>query len=90
MALKPPPIGEVMQQVGELVGPAGLVEEVDRNARQQPRHPVAVVAVDRPGRIDADVEQLPGLVTVLAFVTDPDGYEVEILERSEAEILDES
>jgi BMFP domain-containing protein YqiC len=34
MALKPPPIGEVMQQVNELVGPAGLVEEVDRNARQ--------------------------------------------------------
>ena len=34
MALKPPPIGEVMQQVNELVGPAGLVDEVDRNARQ--------------------------------------------------------
>lgn len=34
MALKPPPIGEVMQQVNEIVGPAGLVEEVDRNARQ--------------------------------------------------------
>ena len=34
MALKPPPIGEVMQQVSELVGPAGLASEVDRNARQ--------------------------------------------------------
>ncbi|MFT4768065.1 MAG: BMFP domain-containing protein YqiC [Glaciecola sp.] len=34
MALKPPPISEVMQQVNELVGPAGLVNEVDRNARQ--------------------------------------------------------
>ncbi|WOJ92073.1 accessory factor UbiK family protein [Congregibacter variabilis] len=34
MALKPPPISEVMQQVSELVGPAGLVDEVDRNARQ--------------------------------------------------------
>ena len=34
MALKPPPIGEVMQQVNELVGPAGIVDEVDRNARQ--------------------------------------------------------
>jgi len=34
MALKPPPISEVMQQVNELVGPAGLVDEVDRNARQ--------------------------------------------------------
>ena len=34
MAIKPPPIGEVMQQVNELVGPKGLAEEVDRNARQ--------------------------------------------------------
>ena len=34
MALKPPPISEVMQQVNDIVGPAGLVEEVDRNARQ--------------------------------------------------------
>ena len=34
MALKPPPIGEVIQQVNELVGPAGLAAEVDRNARQ--------------------------------------------------------
>ena len=34
MAIKPPPFGAVMQQVGELVGPAGLAEEVDRNARQ--------------------------------------------------------
>ena len=34
MALKPPPIGEVMQQVSELVGPAGLAEDVDRSARQ--------------------------------------------------------
>jgi len=38
MALKPPPvpppIGEVMQQVQDLVGPKGLADEVDRNARQ--------------------------------------------------------
>ena len=34
MALKPPPLGEVMQQVNELVGPKGLADEVDRNARQ--------------------------------------------------------
>ena len=34
MALKPPPIGDVIQQVNEIVGPAGLAEEVDRNARQ--------------------------------------------------------
>lgn len=34
MALKPPPISEVMQQVQELVGPGALAGEVDRNARQ--------------------------------------------------------
>jgi BMFP domain-containing protein YqiC len=34
MAIKPPPISEVMQQVNELVGPKGLADEVDRNARQ--------------------------------------------------------
>ncbi|MEO1078519.1 MAG: accessory factor UbiK family protein [Pseudomonadota bacterium] len=34
MAIKPPPISEVMQQVNELVGPKGFADEVDRNARQ--------------------------------------------------------
>lgn len=34
MALKPPPLGEVIQQVNELVGPSGLAQEVDRNAKQ--------------------------------------------------------
>jgi BMFP domain-containing protein YqiC len=34
MALKPPPIGEVIQHVNELVSPAGLAGDVDRNARQ--------------------------------------------------------
>lgn len=34
MALKPPPISDVIQQVNEIVGPAGFAEEVDRNARQ--------------------------------------------------------
>lgn len=34
MALKPPPIADVVQQVNDLVGPSGLVNEVDRNARQ--------------------------------------------------------
>jgi len=34
MALKPPPIGDVIQQVNELVDPAALAGEVDRNARQ--------------------------------------------------------
>ncbi|MFK7828247.1 MAG: accessory factor UbiK family protein [Congregibacter sp.] len=33
-SLGPPPISEVLQQLNELVSPSGLVEEVDRNARQ--------------------------------------------------------
>lgn len=33
MALKPPPITEVMQQVNALA-PSGLADEVDRNAKQ--------------------------------------------------------
>ncbi len=33
MALKPPPIGEVIQQVNDMVGSSGLREEVDRGMR---------------------------------------------------------
>lgn len=33
MALKPPPLGDVIQQVNQLVGGEGLRSEVDRNAR---------------------------------------------------------
>lgn len=32
--LSPPPIGEVLQQLNDLISPSELVEEVDRNARQ--------------------------------------------------------
>ncbi|GAB3273373.1 accessory factor UbiK family protein [Parahaliea aestuarii] len=33
MALKPPPIGEVIQQMNDLVGSSGLREDVDRGVR---------------------------------------------------------
>jgi ubiquinone biosynthesis accessory factor UbiK len=33
MALKPPPLGDVLQQVNEMVGSSGLVGEVDKSAR---------------------------------------------------------
>jgi BMFP domain-containing protein YqiC len=33
MALKPPPLGDVLQQVSELVGSSGLGSEVDKSAR---------------------------------------------------------
>lgn len=34
MALKPPPLGDVIQQMNALVTPSELATEVDRNARQ--------------------------------------------------------
>jgi BMFP domain-containing protein YqiC len=33
MAIKPPPLAEVLQQVNELVGNSGIAGEVDRGAR---------------------------------------------------------
>ena len=33
MAIKPPPIGEVFQQVNDLVGSSGIKEEVDKSMR---------------------------------------------------------
>lgn len=33
MALKPPPLGDVIQQVNDLVGSSGLKDEVDRGVR---------------------------------------------------------
>jgi BMFP domain-containing protein YqiC len=33
MALKPPPLGEVLQQLNELVGDSGIKEEVDKGVK---------------------------------------------------------
>lgn len=33
MAFKPPPLGEVLQQINEMVGDRGLKGEVDKNLR---------------------------------------------------------
>ena len=33
MALKPPPITDVIEQMSEIVGPAGLAQSVDKNAK---------------------------------------------------------
>lgn len=33
MALKPPPIGDVVRQINELLGDSGLRAEADKNAR---------------------------------------------------------
>ncbi|MFN2328034.1 MAG: accessory factor UbiK family protein [Chromatocurvus sp.] len=58
MALKPPPFGDVIQQVNQLVGGDGLRSEVDRNARllvQSALQRLDVVARDE---FDAQTELL--------------------------------
>lgn len=58
MALKPPPFGDVIQQVNQFVGSEGLRGEVDRNARllvQSALQRLDVVARDE---FDAQAELL--------------------------------
>jgi len=58
MALKPPPIGEVIQQVNELVGAEGLRGEVDRNAKLLLQSALARLEVVSREEFDAQAAQL--------------------------------
>ena len=58
MALKPPPIGEVIQQVNELVGGDGLRGELDRNAKLLLQAALARLDVVSREEFDAQAEQL--------------------------------
>jgi len=58
MALKPPPIGEVIQQVNELVGAEGLRGEVDRNAKLLLQSALARLDVVSREEFDAQAAQL--------------------------------
>jgi BMFP domain-containing protein YqiC len=58
MALKPPPIGEVIQQVNELVGVEGLRGEVDRNAKLLLQSALARLDVVSREEFDAQAAQL--------------------------------
>jgi len=58
MALKPPPIGEVIQQVNELVGAEGLRGEVDRNAKLLLQSALARLDVVSREEYDAQAAQL--------------------------------
>jgi len=58
MALKPPPIGEVIQQVNELVGSDGLRSEVDRNAKLLLQSALTRLDVVSREEFDAQAEQL--------------------------------
>jgi ubiquinone biosynthesis accessory factor UbiK len=58
MALKPPPIGDVIQQVNELVGSDGLRGELDRNAKLLLQAALARLEVVSREEFDAQTEQL--------------------------------
>jgi BMFP domain-containing protein YqiC len=58
MALKPPPIGEVIQQVNELVGAEGLRGEMDRNVKLLLQSALARLDVVSREEFDAQAAQL--------------------------------
>ena len=61
MALKPPPIGDVIQQVNDLVGSSSLREEVDKNARALAQSALSRLDVVSREEFDAQAELLAKL-----------------------------
>jgi BMFP domain-containing protein YqiC len=76
MALKPPPIGDVVRQINELIGDSALRTEADRNARallQSALRRLDVVSREEfdaqteiLARTQARVEELESLLETLA------------------------
>ena len=58
MAIKPPPFGEVLQQVNELVGKSGLKGEVDKSMRALVTSGLAKLDVVSREEFDAQAEIL--------------------------------
>ncbi len=58
MALKPPPLGQVLQQVNELVGNSGLGGELDRSARALAQSALGRLDVVSRDEFDAQTEIL--------------------------------
>ena len=58
MALKPPPLGDVIQQVNGLVGSSSLREEVDKNARALAQSALTRLDVVSREEFDAQAELL--------------------------------
>jgi len=58
MAIKPPPLGEVIQQVNDLVGSSGIREEVDKNARALAQSALSRLDVVSREEFDAQAELL--------------------------------
>lgn len=85
MALKPPPIGEVMQQVNELVGPKGLADEVDRNARQLVQAALKKLDFVSRDEFDAQTAALERTRAKVAALEGEVAALTELLERLEAQ-----
>ena len=58
MALKPPPLSEVLQQVNELVGNSGIKGEVDKSMRALVQSGLAKLDVVSREELDAQTETL--------------------------------
>jgi BMFP domain-containing protein YqiC len=58
MALKPPPLGQVFQQVNELVGNSGLAGEIDKSARALAQSALGRLDVVSRDEFDAQSEIL--------------------------------
>jgi ubiquinone biosynthesis accessory factor UbiK len=58
MALKPPPLGEVIQQVNEIVGNSGIKTEVDRSVRSLAQAALQRLDVVSREEFDAQTEVL--------------------------------
>ncbi len=58
MALKPPPLGDVLQQVNQLVGNSGIAGEVDRSARALLQAALSRLDVVSRDEFDAQTEIL--------------------------------
>ena len=58
MALKPPPIGDVVRQLNELLGESGLRDEADRNAKALLQSALRKLDVVSREEFDAQAEVL--------------------------------
>ncbi|MBN7798227.1 accessory factor UbiK family protein [Parahaliea mediterranea] len=85
MALKPPPIGDVIQQVNTLVGDSGLKGEVDRGLRGLAQ--AALTRLDVVSREEFDAQaailkRTRAKVTALEAELDALTRELEALEKT--------
>ncbi|MFV0277273.1 MAG: accessory factor UbiK family protein [Parahaliea sp.] len=88
MALKPPPLGDVIQQMNELVGASGLRKEVDRGVRHLANAAMARLDVVSREEFDAQAEVLQrtkARVAALEAGLETLARELEALEQAQPE-----